>query len=60
MVDFYGPRGFSVEQIEPHLCVKFQVKQTYSVRGVAFPKLNFWHRLYKNMDVVTMTSLVGF
>ena len=39
--DLYGPRGFFVEHIELDLCVKFQGNQTYSLRGVAFPKTHF-------------------
>ena len=37
----FGTRGFFVEYIELDFCVKFQVNQTYGVRGVAFPKTHF-------------------
>lgn len=36
-----GPWGFFVEHIELDLCVKFQVNQTYGVRGVASQKSHF-------------------
>ena len=33
--------GFFVEHMELDLIVKFQVNQTYGVRGVAFSKMHF-------------------
>ena len=38
--DLYGPRGFFVEHIELD-CVKYQVNQNHSVRGVAFQIIHF-------------------
>ena len=43
--NFIGRASWSkrlfVEHMELDMCVKFQVSQTYGVRGVAFPKTHF-------------------
>lgn len=45
-MDFYGSGGLFVEYIELNLCIKFQVNQTYVVRGMAFRKWHFWALIY--------------
>ena len=59
--DIYGPRGFFVDHMELDLCVKFQVNQTYGVRGVAFPKTHFhladWAHILRKVDAHHFQSL---
>lgn len=40
--DFYVSRDFSVEHTEMDFCIKFQVNQCCSGKGMAFQKLPFW------------------